>query len=127
MADPSPPASGLVIPADLQATFGGLVALIKESESMNDEERQYWINILPIMTPDQVKNLQQILESERRQLAEIDRQYATEIGRLGQSDQIRQTGEERRQRRGERQSKEESHRSQEEQNAESILKQIEND
>ena len=79
MADqpqPPPPASsGLQIPAGTQATFGSLIELVKKSESMNDEERQYWINILPIMTPDQIKNLEDILASEKQQLAAIDAKY----------------------------------------------------
>lgn len=43
---------------------------------MNKEERQYWINILPAMTPEQRKNLEEILQSERAQLAAIDAKYA---------------------------------------------------
>ena len=58
---------------------------------MNDEERQYWINILPIMTPDQVKNLFDILDNERKQLAAIDAKYQTEIQKVSQSEVNRQT------------------------------------
>ena len=76
-----PKASGLVIPPEIQAQFGPLIDLIRGSESMNDEERQYWINILPIMTPDQRKNLEDILVSEKQQLAAIDAKY----GRPGQA------------------------------------------
>ncbi len=43
---------------------------------MNNEERQYWINILPAMTPEQRKNLEEILTSEKKQLADIDAKYA---------------------------------------------------
>ena len=58
MPDPkAQPSTTLQIPPDTQAKFGKFVDLIKGSESMNDEERQYWINILPIMTPEQIKNL----------------------------------------------------------------------
>ncbi len=42
---------------------------------MNLEERQYWINILPIMTPEQIKNLRDILTNEKEQLAAIDAKY----------------------------------------------------
>jgi len=59
----------LVVPADTELRFGPILALIRGSESMNNEERQYWINILPIMTQEQIKNLEEILTSEKKQLA----------------------------------------------------------
>jgi predicted transcriptional regulator len=116
----------LTIPADVQAKFAALIELIKSSESMNDEERQYWINILPIMTPDQIQNLQLILENEKRQLAAIDAKYAKEIERIGQTESIAQTDEERKQKRESRRANEEAHRTEEEQQADELLKQIEN-
>lgn len=70
--------SVLVIPPEIQEKFGSLLELIKGSESMNTEERQYWINLLPVMTPEQIKNLEEILTNERSQLAEIDQKYAAE-------------------------------------------------
>ncbi len=71
--------SGLVIPAEVQAKFGPILTLIQSSESMNNEERQYWINILPIMTPEQLRNLEDILSSEKQQLAAIDAKYSKEM------------------------------------------------
>lgn len=71
-------ASGLVISPEIQAKFGPLLELIKGSESMNNEERQYWINILPVMTPEQIKNLDDILSNEKKQLAAIDEKYSKE-------------------------------------------------
>lgn len=80
MADQSQPqTSGLVITPEVQQKFGPLLAFIKGSESMNDEERQYWINILPIMTPEQLKNLEEILTNEKQQLAAIDAKYSKEM------------------------------------------------
>ena len=133
MADPQPqppppPAqqqSGLQIPEDLLKKFSDLIELIKKSESMNDEERQYWINILPIMTPEQIQNLRDILENERKQLAAIDAKYQTEIEKLGQAEIIKQTEEERSKRRLERSGKEATHKKTEDAAADDILKQIE--
>ena len=130
MTDPAPPppqgqTAGLQIPTELLQKFGDLVELIKKSESMNDEERQYWINILPIMTPEQVQNLRDILENERKQLAAIDSKYQTEIDKLGQAEVVKQTEEERKKRRMDRTGKESAHKEQEEKAAEDILKQIE--
>ena len=132
MADPTPPpppaqaqATGLQVPTDVQQKFGDLLALIQKSESMNDEERQYWINILPIMTPEQIQNLRDILENERKQLAAIDSKYQTEIEKLGQAEVVKQTEEERKKRRMERTGKEAAHKEKEDQAADDILKQIE--
>jgi hypothetical protein len=71
--------SSLVISPEVQEKFAPLLELIKGSESMNDEERQYWINILPIMTPEQLKNLEDILTNEKQQLAAIDAKYNKEV------------------------------------------------
>lgn len=70
--------AALVISPEIQEKFGPLLELIKASESMNNEERQYWINILPVMTPEQIKNLEDILENEKKQLAAIDEKYSNQ-------------------------------------------------
>lgn len=67
-----------LIPDSVRERFKELIDLIMGSESMNDEERQYWFDILPVMTPDQVENLRSILTNERTQLAAIDAKYATD-------------------------------------------------
>lgn len=117
--------SGLVVPPDVQQKFGAIIDLIRASESMNDEERQYWVNILPIMTPDQIKNLQDILDNERKQLAAIDAKYQKEIDHIGQAEMTKRISEERERRRTERSSTEANHKQQEDAAAEDLLKQIE--
>lgn len=74
-------ATGLVIPPEVQEKFAALILLIQGSESMNNEERQYWINILPVMTQEQIKNLQEILSNEKEQLAAIDAKYTKEAAK----------------------------------------------
>ncbi|MCA9371136.1 MAG: hypothetical protein KC680_04215 [Candidatus Peregrinibacteria bacterium] len=100
------------------SVFPELIELIKHSESMNDEERQYWINILPVMTPEQIDNLQSILENEKKQLAEIDKRYAA-------GSDVQKTGEERRKRREERQEEELTAEEAEERQTEDLLLKIE--
>ena len=117
--------TGLQISEELRKKYPDLVELIQRSESMNDEERQYWVNILPVMTPEQVQNLRDILENERKQLAAIDAKYQTEVDKLGQAEVARQTGEERRAQRLERTGKETAHKHEEDKATEDILKQIE--
>jgi hypothetical protein len=68
-------ATSLNVPEDVQNKFPELVGLIKGSQSMNDEERQYWIDVLPIMTEDQLVNLNNILGNEKKQIEDADKQY----------------------------------------------------
>jgi isopropylmalate/homocitrate/citramalate synthase len=122
---PPTPATTLVIPPETQEKFGEILLLIQGSESMNDEERQYWINILPIMTPEQIGNLRQILDNEKSQLASIDRKYSKEISDLGQQDLLRRADEQRRTQRQKLKSAEQQSEEAEEVDAEDVLKKIE--
>lgn len=124
-ATPPRTSAALAVPDDIAKKFGPLVDLIRGSESMNDEERQYWVNILPIMTPDQLKNLEDILVNERDQLKAIDEKYVKEIERLQSTETAKTTDEERRSKRENRQSAEASHQRTEARAADDILKQIE--
>jgi hypothetical protein len=51
---------------------------------MNDEERQYWFQIMPIMTDEQIGKLREILVNEKNQLASIDREYEQEVKRINE-------------------------------------------
>lgn len=70
------------IPDTVKRKYPDLVEMIKKTESMSDEERDYWFQILPIMTDDQVKRLRDILEEEASQLAKLDEQYQDELTKL---------------------------------------------
>ncbi|MCF7836405.1 hypothetical protein K9N08_01310 [Candidatus Gracilibacteria bacterium] len=62
-----------------------LVELILKTESMKDEERKYWFQLLPIMSEEQVKKLANILQNERDQLEELDKKYENEVAKLNQT------------------------------------------
>ncbi|MFH0838032.1 MAG: hypothetical protein V1880_02090 [Patescibacteria group bacterium] len=66
----------LNVPPDIMERFGELVELIKASRSMDDSERQYWVDVLPIMSEDQIENLRGILDNEKKQLAEAAAAYS---------------------------------------------------
>lgn len=75
----------LIIPDDIKEKFSDYVALIQKSESMNDEERQYWIDVLPSMEDEQLKNLKNILSNEQKQIKEAEGAYQSEAqGEVGQ-------------------------------------------
>ena len=66
----------LNIPESVKKKYPDLVNLILETKSMDDDERQYWFNILPIMKEDQVEKLRNILTTEKNKIAQIDSQYS---------------------------------------------------
>lgn len=115
----------LVIPDELKKKYPDLIQLILGSESMNDEERQYWVNVLPVMTPEQVDNLRDILESEKRQLAAIDEKYAPQVDAAKAKEQALQTEEEMRKKREERAEKEMTAEEAEEKKTQELLAKIE--
>lgn len=117
--------TSLTIPEETKKQFPELVELILGSESMSDDERQYWISILPLMTPEQRTQLTKILTDEREQLKAIDAKYTKAIESIGQEELMKKSTEERGQRRKERTSKEEEAKAAEEQSAQDILGKIE--
>jgi|GEM_PF-454736 len=67
-----------------KAQYPELIALILVTESMDDEERQYWFDIIPSMTEAQVDRLYDILETEREKLVALEKKYQGEIKNLNQ-------------------------------------------
>ena len=49
---------------------------------MDSGEKQYWFDILPSMTPEQVQKLYNILETEKQKLDELENKYQQEIEQL---------------------------------------------
>lgn len=72
------------IPETVKQQYPDLIPLILGTESMNDDERQYWFQILPIMTDEQVGKLREILTNEKNQLAQLDKDYETELKQINQ-------------------------------------------
>ena len=60
-------ASKFHIPQAVKDDYPELIPLIIQTESMDDEEREYWFQILPIMTDEQVEKLREILVNEKQQ------------------------------------------------------------
>lgn len=71
-----------IVPAIVREKFPDLVKLIYETESMNEEEREYWLQIMPIMSEDQIVKFREILVNEKDQLAKLDTEYNQEISRI---------------------------------------------
>jgi hypothetical protein len=69
---------------EIEGKYGTLVKLILESESIDNNEKQYWFDIIPSMTDEQIDRLFNILETERRQLEELNVKYQEEIKTLNE-------------------------------------------
>lgn len=118
--------STLAVPEELRKKYGSLIDLIVSSESMNDEERQYWINILPVMTEAQIGNLQQILQNERDQLAAIDAKYAVgDTKKQSSSVSLTETEQKIRKRTAARKGSEDASEEEEKKKEEELLRRIE--
>jgi hypothetical protein len=76
------PPEKFTVPSLVKEKFPDLIQLIKDTESMNDEERNYWFQILPIMTEDKIQKFQAILVNEKMQLGRLDKEYEDEVSRL---------------------------------------------
>lgn len=66
---------GFTIPEPMLSNDPQLIELVVRSESMKDDERQYWFNLSEVMNTEQVEKLRDILVRERIRLAEIDHKY----------------------------------------------------
>lgn len=80
----APPQEKYIVPQLVKDKFPDLIDLVKKTESMNDEEREYWFQILPIMTEDQIRKFYDILLNEKKQLSHLDTQYEQELNKLNQ-------------------------------------------
>lgn len=73
-----------VISDEIQAQYNELVDLILKTDSMDDNERQYWFDIMPSMTDEQIDRLFNILDTERKKLQELEEKYQEEIKELNE-------------------------------------------
>lgn len=74
-----------IVPALVREKFPDLIKLIYETESMNEEEREYWLQIMPIMSEEQIVKFRDILVNERDQLAKLDKEYNNEMGKINKA------------------------------------------
>lgn len=87
------------IPKLVKEKFPDLIPLILQTESMNDEEREYWFQILPIMTEEQILKFRGILVNEKEQLIRLDMEYESELKKLNEKHLVEWEEFERREKR----------------------------
>ncbi len=69
---------------EMLAKYDELIKMILATESMDDDERQYWFDIMPSMTDVQIDRLYNILDTERKKLQELELKYQEEIKQLNE-------------------------------------------
>ena len=84
MADLKHNGTTFYISDEMQAKYPELIKLILNTESMDDDERQYWFDIMPSMTDSQIDRLYNILETEKKKLEELEVKYQKEIKSLNE-------------------------------------------
>ena len=114
-----------IIPVLVREKFPDLVKLIYETESMNDEEREYWMQIMPIMTEEQISKFRDILVNEKEQLANLDNEYEQEMGRISARKAPKIDEAKLKEKMAEIQKKEKAGEQKEESEEEALLKQLE--
>lgn len=72
------------ISEEMYNKYPELVKLIINTEALDNNEKQYWFDILPSMTDEQIDRLFDILETERRKLEELELKYQEEIKALNE-------------------------------------------
>lgn len=77
---------------EIQTKYPELVDLVLGSESIDNNEKQYWFDIMPSMTDEQIDRLFNILMTERRQLEELNIKYQEEIKTLNEKHLIQWQG-----------------------------------
>ena len=112
------------IPALVKEKFPDLIQLIKETESMNDEERDYWFQILPIMTEEQIRKFRDILVNEKQQLTNLDQEYEQELQKLNDKHMIEWKEFETKEKRKTLTSAEQTSKAQEKAEEEELLKRL---
>lgn len=114
------------VPKLVQEKFPDLINLIKTTESMDEDERDYWFQILPIMTEDQIAKFRGILVTEKQQLQKLDQEYENELSRLNEKHMIEWKEFESKEKRKELAVKEKTSEQEEREKEEELLKRLQN-
>jgi hypothetical protein len=114
------------IPALVTENYPKIIPLIIQTESMDDEEREYWFQMIPIMNLDQIKKLEGILNNEREQLAKLDSEYEAELKKIDEKHMLEWKEFEMKQKKEEIAQKENITEEEEQATEEELLKKLQN-
>lgn len=69
---------------EIQVKYPELVDLVLGSESIDNNQKQYWLDILPSMTNEQIDRLFNILMTERIEIQKLDLQFQEDVKALNE-------------------------------------------
>ncbi len=119
-----------IIPKIVLERYPELVEMLKKSESIDDDEKNYWFGALETMDEDQVKSLREILEDEISQLKKIEeeghKEAIQEIDKVKNEMIEKQIMEDRKKAEEERREKEAKIRKEEEDRQDELLSMLDN-
>jgi len=113
------------IPYGIEEKYSDLIELILNTESMNDEERQYWFSIMPVMTDAQINRLEEILLEEKKKLEELDEKYEEELRQIAEKHFVQKTTKERKDNWDKIQLAKQKHKLEDEEALEDVLSELE--
>jgi hypothetical protein len=102
-----------------------LKKLIAEAQSMNESERKYWLDLLPMMSEEQKLNLLNILTTEKRKLEEIDKKYEKKMDTISTKYLSKWSGQKQKEHREKRHKKEQAHQKEAHEEADALLEGLE--
>lgn len=68
----------------IKQKYPELIKMVLATESMDNDERQYWFDIMPSMTEDQINRLFNILDTEKKKLDAIEQKFQSDIKQLNE-------------------------------------------
>lgn len=72
----------VVVPPDIQGKYPDFIRMITHSDLMDNDEKQYWVDILPEMTTEQLEKLKVLLGSGNDKMDALDEKYRNELSEL---------------------------------------------
>lgn len=115
---------GYIIPDSVIIDYPDLIEMIKQTDSMNLEEKNYWFKIMPMMNQEQIDNLRSILVKERQKLDEINQKYAEDLTEINNRHQIELTNAQREKAKAEREKAEANTEVEESEQEEALLDEL---
>ena len=116
----------LLIPDMAAEKYPDLVELLKKSSSLNTEEKNYWLQMIPTMSEEQLSELRSILVDEKVVTMEAQEEYDTEVAKIEKEKEKEFLEMQKQQKKMLRIEAEKSSRQEETSRADALLRKLEN-
>ena len=83
--------SGFQVSDKILGKYTKELPLLVNTETLDSQEKQYWLDLLPHMSDDHINRLFIILSHEKQKLAEVEKKYQEEV-RLANEETLREIG-----------------------------------